>query len=73
MCKEYVRLLEVYQKAVALYSTTLNAMEVSIGTTPQHEYQRTVGYVEQSRLRSEQARIALEKHKTEHGCMGTAT
>jgi hypothetical protein len=69
MCEEYVRLLQAYRKAVARYSSTLDALEAARATVRKHEYQRMTGYVEQARLTSEQARTDLERHTLEHECI----
>ena len=60
--------MAAYQRAVSLFSTALDALQKARGTVSQAEYQRMRGYVEQSRLFSEQARIDLERHIQEHGC-----
>lgn len=68
MCKEHAKLLKAYQESVTKFSTTLEALEAARPTVLRHEYQRMAGYVEQARLKSEQARSELETHTTEHGC-----
>ena len=37
-------------------------------SVPRHEYERLAGYIEQARLKSEQAGADLERQATEHGC-----
>jgi hypothetical protein len=68
MCEEHHRLLGAYQRAVNTFSLALDALGASRGTLEKAEYQRMAGYVEQSRLNSEQARIDLQRHDAEHGC-----
>ena len=45
------------------------AMEAASETVSKEEYHRMRGYVEQSRVTSEQARINLDQHLSEHGCV----
>jgi hypothetical protein len=68
MCEEHARLLNGYLQSVATFSTTLNAIAAAGASVPRDEYDRLAGYVEQSRLKSDQARTDLERHATEHGC-----
>jgi hypothetical protein len=72
MCDEYGSLLSEYQKAVSRFSTTLVALEAGRRTVGRAEYARMLGYVDQARLYSERARINLEKHTAEHGCLSEA-
>jgi RNase P subunit RPR2 len=74
MCDRHGELLAAYQKAVALFSTTLDALQASRATASKDEYDRMRNYVEQTRLISEDARMDLERHVAEHGCgsIGTA-
>ncbi len=68
MCERHWELLEAYQKAVALFSTTLDALQASRATVKKDEYERMRAYVEQTRLIAEDARMDLERHIVEHGC-----
>jgi RNase P subunit RPR2 len=74
MCERHWELLEAYQRAVALFSTTLDALQASRATVKKVEYDRMRNYVEQTRLIAEDARMDLQQHVTEHGCdsLGTA-
>jgi hypothetical protein len=68
MCEEHRDLLKAYREAVATFSRTLEALETARATAARAEYQRMARRVEEARLDSEKARIALEKHTAEHGC-----
>jgi hypothetical protein len=68
MCEEHAKLFNAYLQSVATFSTTLDAIAAAGASVPRHEYERLAGYVEQARLKSEQARANLERHATEHGC-----
>jgi hypothetical protein len=74
MCEQHDELLATYQKAVALFSTTLDALQAGRATIARGEYERMRSYVEQTRLKAEDARVDLERHVAEHGCdsLGTA-
>jgi hypothetical protein len=68
MCEEYAKLLKAYQHSMALFSLTLGALEAARATVPTDEFRRQAGYLEQARMRSDQARAELDKHTAEHGC-----
>jgi RNase P subunit RPR2 len=68
MCERHTELLTAYQKAVALFSTTLDALQAARANVAKDEYDRMRNYVEQTRMISENARIDLERHVAEHGC-----
>ena len=68
MCEKHRELLKAYREAVATFSTKLDALEAARATAARVEYRRMAGNVDQARLDSEKARIALEKHTAEHGC-----
>jgi hypothetical protein len=71
-CEELSKLLAAYRRAVAHYNTAVEAMEAASETVSREEYHRMRGYVEQSRMISEQARIKLDQHLSEHGCVETS-
>ena len=73
MCDRHGELLSAYQKAVALFSTTLDALQAARSTASKAEYDRMRNYVEQTRLISEDARMDLERHVAEHGCSSIGT
>ena len=73
MCERHSQLLEAYQKAVALFSMTLDALQAGRSTATKVDYDRMRHYVEQTRLIAENARIDLEQHVLEHGCGSLAS
>jgi hypothetical protein len=73
MCERHSELLAAYQKAVALFSTTLDALQAARAIVVKDEYDRMRNYVEQTRLKAEDARIDLERHVVEHGCDSLAS
>jgi len=68
VCEEYTKLLKAYQQSMALFSLTLGALEAAIATVPREQSRRQAGYLEQARVRSDQARAELDEHATRHGC-----
>jgi hypothetical protein len=68
-CEEQSKLLSAYRRAVSHYSTAVEAMEAAGETVSKEEYHRVRGYVEQSRMISEEARVNLDRHLSEHGCL----
>jgi len=74
MCERHTELLREYQKAVALFSTTLDALQAARANVAKDEYERMRNYVEQTRLLAKNTGMDLERHVAEHGCgsVGTA-
>jgi hypothetical protein len=68
MCEEYAKLLKAYQQSMALFSLTMGALEAARATVPREECRRQAGYLEQARMKSDQASAELDKHTAEHGC-----
>jgi len=67
-CAEKSTLLQAYTDATREFSEKVAALKTGIGVTPKHEYALMEGAVEDARLKSEQARIAYERHVAGHGC-----
>jgi hypothetical protein len=68
MCERHRELFEVYQKEVARYTATVEALKAVMFSEDKQDVQRHHGYVEQARIKSEQARLNLQQHIAEHGC-----
>ena len=66
-CQEKKRLHHVYELAVGDYSRAFGLLESGV-VMHGPEYDRLREYIEASRLRSEEARQALDRHIEEHGC-----
>jgi hypothetical protein len=67
-CEERSRLLQSYNDASREFSDKVSALNARIGVTPKHEYDLLERASEDARLKSEQARIAYERHVADHGC-----
>lgn len=68
LCEEKIRLAKVYDTATANFSEAVAELHRRMGTSPKDEYDRIKGASEEARLRSEQARLALERHTAAHHC-----
>jgi hypothetical protein len=68
LCEEKDRLLREYNFATADFSRAVQVLHSRIGVLTKEEYQRVQRFSEESRLRSEKARLELERHTSEHGC-----
>lgn len=67
-CEEKTRLLMEYQAATSTFSETVKELHRKIGTSPKAEYQRLERIANEARVKSEQARLALEQHVATHRC-----
>jgi hypothetical protein len=67
-CEERSRLLQAYNDATREFSERVSALNARIGVTQKHEYELLERAAEDARLKSEQARIAYERHVADHGC-----
>jgi hypothetical protein len=67
-CGEKVRLTSEYQAATETFSKSVNELQDRIGTSSKPEYDQLLRVSEEWRVRSEQARLALEQHRAAHGC-----
>jgi hypothetical protein len=68
LCPEKARLAKEYEAATAMFSAAVGELALRIGTSPHAEYQRLQRVSDEARLKSEQARLALEQHTVAHGC-----
>ena len=67
-CTEKKRLRHDYEIAVSDHTRAFDISEAFVGTAKKDDYERLYNYVEQARVRAEDARLALERHIAEHGC-----
>jgi len=67
-CPEKANLLNEYDTAAAEFSRTVTVLNRRMGIMSREDYVRILRFSEQARIRSEQARLALERHVNEHGC-----
>ncbi len=67
-CEIKVRLTEQFETATGLFSEAVTGLRRKIGTSTKEDYERLARATNDARLKSEQARLALEEHIAEHGC-----
>jgi hypothetical protein len=67
-CKEKDRLLAEYYRASLAFSDAVAALQQKTGTSPKAEYETLRMVADDARMKSEQARLALEEHAAMHGC-----
>ena len=61
-CDEKRRLLGQYDDATLAFSNAVQELRRKIGTSPKDEYERLERISSEARVKSEQARLALEQH-----------
>lgn len=67
-CEEKVRLAEEYEVSVRKFAEIVRQLQQNIGTSMRQEYECLQRAAEEARVRSEQARLALEQHMAAHDC-----
>ena len=66
-CEQKAQLAKEYDDATRAFSNAVQELHRKIGT-PKHEYQRLERISHEARVKSEQARLALEQHTSTHRC-----
>jgi ATP-dependent helicase YprA (DUF1998 family) len=67
-CEEKTCLATGYDTATFAFSQAVSELHRKIGTYPKEEYQRLERLSSEARVKSEQARLALEQHISTHRC-----
>jgi hypothetical protein len=67
-CHDKIRLATEYERATSHFSEAVRELQQRIGTSPKEEYARLERVCNEARVRSEQARLALEQHIADHHC-----
>jgi hypothetical protein len=67
-CEERARLARDYDVATTKFAEAVRQYHQNIGTSTQAEYGRFLRASDEARVKSEQARLALEQHLATHGC-----
>jgi ATP-dependent helicase YprA (DUF1998 family) len=71
-CEEKNRLAKEYDDTTAKFSEAVSELRQKMGTSPKEEYDRLERATDEARVRSEQARLALEQHIAAHHCVLSA-
>ena len=67
-CDEKAKLLKEYDRATAMFSKAVATLNAKMGTSPKAVYDGLRMAADEARMKSEHARLALERHSAEHGC-----
>jgi hypothetical protein len=67
-CEEKARLATIYETATGKFSEAVTELRHKIGVSAKKEYERLERAANEARLKSEQARLALEQHTAAHNC-----
>jgi hypothetical protein len=67
-CEIKIRFISDYEAATALFSEAVTELRRRMGTSTKDEYDRLAWAANDARVKSEQARLALEQHVAEHRC-----
>jgi hypothetical protein len=67
-CEEKARLVSEYETAAKRFAEAVTALQHKMGTSTKSEYERLNRAADEARLKSEQARLALEQHVAAHNC-----
>ena len=68
VCEEKKRLNLALENAATEYSVTLRGLSAQMAVVPKGVYDQLRSRADALRLKSESARLALERHIAEHGC-----
>jgi len=67
-CEIKFGLITDYETATTVFSEAVTELRRRIGTSTKEEYDRIARDANDARVKSEQARLALERHVAEHRC-----
>lgn len=67
-CDVKVGLAAQYEASTAVFSVAVSELRRKVGTSSKEEYDRLGRLANDARVKSEQARLALESHIAEHRC-----
>jgi hypothetical protein len=67
-CEEKQLLGSEYEAATKNFSRTVSELQQNMGVSSKAEYERLARASDEARVKSEQARLALEQHVSAHGC-----
>lgn len=67
-CEEKTRLVAEYESAAKKFAAGVTELQRKMGTSPKADFDRLTRASDDVRIKSEQARLALEQHIAVHGC-----
>jgi hypothetical protein len=68
VCDEEIGLVAKYDAATHAYRIAVEALHSRLGVVPKQTYESMRCEAEAARVRSEEARLAVERHVAQHGC-----
>ena len=68
VCHEKRQLLSEYGTATSKFAVVVTSLQKDLGILSQDDYNSRVQSVDEARIKSEEARLVLERHIGEHGC-----
>ena len=67
-CEEKTRLTTEYEAATGKFAAAVTELQRKTGTSPKEKYERLNRAANESRVKSEHARLAVEAHIAAHRC-----
>jgi hypothetical protein len=67
-CTHKEQLAQEYKTTTTRFAEAVAQLQRQIGTSSRSEYERLQRASDEARVKSEQARLALEHHVATHGC-----
>ena len=67
-CEEKTRLTTEYEAATGKFAAAVTELQRKTGTSQKYEYERLYRAANESRVKSEHARLAVEAHIAAHRC-----
>ena len=67
-CEEKARLAAEYETATGKFAAAVTELQNRIGISAEEEFRRMDRAANEARVKSEQARLALEQHVAAHRC-----
>jgi hypothetical protein len=68
LCDEKARLVKEYELATVAFSEAVSLLQRRMGTSAKKEYASLARAADETRVKSEKTRLALEQHIVSHGC-----
>lgn len=68
ICEEKTRLVSEFEAATTKFAEAVTELQRKTGTSQKNDYERLSHATVEARVKSEQARLALEQHIAAHGC-----
>ena len=67
-CSEKKRLMTQYHTATSRFHDVVAKLQREMGALWKDEYDHVIRYVDEARIKSEESRVAIDRHVSTHGC-----